>query len=177
MSYAQAKARHAQLHAEYERTGRALKALSGGGPMGLTPAAVRATPEWQNAKHAADAAFAALRAFNEEYTRRFKREIAQDRDARRAGLGDGRDDCVQKLTALAHGDPVRIGGKNFKVWRQASDRGSNRSITVFVIRAGSKGTKLYKLVVKDVESCSVDVCLVNGMGEVIQGPVATGPLP
>jgi hypothetical protein len=180
MGYAQAKERHDQLHAEYERTGRALKALSGGGPMGVTPDSVRATPKWQNAKHAADAAFAALRAFNEEYTRRFKREIAQDRDARRAsraGLGDARDDCAAKLVALKHGDPVRIGGKAWEVWRQASDRGEHRSVTVFVIRAGSKGTKLYKLVVKELEQCVVDVCLVNGMAEVIQGPVATGPLP
>jgi len=175
MGYAQAKERHDQLHAEYERTGRALKALSGGGPMGVTPDSVRATPKWQNAKHAADAAFAALRAFNEEYTRRFKREIAQDRDARRSGLGDSRDDCLQKLTALTHGDPVRIGGKAWVVWRLASDRGEHRSVTAFVTRG--KQTKLYKLVVKELERCVVDVCLVNGMGEVIQGPVASGPLP
>lgn len=56
--------RRDELEAEYQRAGRALKALSGGGPMGLTPAAVRATPEWQAAKRAADAAFAALRAHN-----------------------------------------------------------------------------------------------------------------
>lgn len=84
MDYSKAKERAAQLDAEYDRAGRALKALSGGGPMGLTPAHVRATPEWKAAKGAADAAFAALRAFNAGYTRRFKREIAQDRAERRA---------------------------------------------------------------------------------------------
>jgi hypothetical protein len=88
-----------------------------------------------------------------------------------------RASCVVKLYSLAHGDPVRIGGKHWEVWRMASDRGAMRSIEVFVIRAQSKGTKLYKLVVKDVERCVVDVCLVNGMGDVIQGPVASGPLP
>jgi hypothetical protein len=95
----------------------------------------------------------------------------------RNALGDARDDCAQKLAALKHGDPVRIGGKHWEVWRMASDRGAMRSIEVFVVRAGSKGTKLYKLVVKDVEQCRVDVCLVNGMGDVIQGPVASGALP
>jgi hypothetical protein len=104
--------------------------------------------------------------------------LKQERAARhKRGLGDARDDCAAKLTALTHGDPVRIGGKAWVVWRLASDRGEHRSVTVFVIRAGSKGTKLYKLVVKELERCVVDVCLVNGMGEVIQGPVASGPLP
>ena len=77
--YAEAKARKAELDAEHERTGRALKELSGGGPMGLTPAEVRATLEWKAAKRDYDVAFAALRNFNEIYLRRFKREVAQDR--------------------------------------------------------------------------------------------------
>lgn len=80
--YAQAKERQAQLQAEYERTGLALKALSGGGPMGMTPESVRTTPRWKDAKREADAAFAALRAFNEVYVKRFSKEIAQDRRAR-----------------------------------------------------------------------------------------------
>ena len=79
MTYAMAKERQAQLEAEYERAGRALKALSGGGIMGMTPGHVRSTPRWKAAKSEADAAFAALRAFNEIYVRRFKREIAQER--------------------------------------------------------------------------------------------------
>jgi hypothetical protein len=77
--YTQAKARRDQLEAEADRTGHALKALSGGGLMGMTPEHVRATPEWKAAKHTADAAFAALQAFNTVYVRRFKREIGQDR--------------------------------------------------------------------------------------------------
>jgi len=77
--YQEAKARRDQLEAEYERLGRALKALSGGGLMGMTPEHVRTTPEWKKAKREADAAFAALQAFNTVYVHRFKREIAQDR--------------------------------------------------------------------------------------------------
>jgi acetyl/propionyl-CoA carboxylase alpha subunit len=77
--YAEAKQRSDELEAEYLRTGRALKALSGGGPMGMTPAEVRATSEWKAAKREADAALAAFRNFNEVYVHRFKREIQQDR--------------------------------------------------------------------------------------------------
>jgi hypothetical protein len=77
--YAQAKALRDELEAESERTSQALKALSGGGPMGLTPATVRTTSEWKAAKRAFDAAFAALRNYNAFYTQRFKREIAHDR--------------------------------------------------------------------------------------------------
>lgn len=84
--------------------------------------------------------------------------------------------CHPKLQALRHGDPIRIGKKNFVVWRYAHERGEHRSVTVFVTRG--KQTKLFMLVPKDLdEGCVVDVCLVNGMGEVIQGPIVTGVLP
>jgi len=73
-----AKEHHDQLEAEVQRTGRDLKQLSGGGLMGMTPEAVRATPEWKAAKHAADKAFAAFRAFNAGYVKRFKRELADE---------------------------------------------------------------------------------------------------
>lgn len=91
-TFAKAKERAAQLEAEYEHAGRALKALSGGGPMNMTPDRVRATPEWKKAKHEADAAFAALRSFNAVYVRRFKREIAQERRRGRSieGVGESR---------------------------------------------------------------------------------------
>jgi hypothetical protein len=87
LDYTSAAETAVRLEAEYKAAGRALGALSGGGLMGMTPDSVRATPEWKAAKVARDAAFAALRAFNEVYTRRFKREIALARDARRgAGI-------------------------------------------------------------------------------------------
>lgn len=83
--YVKAKARRDELEAEADSTGRALKALSGGGPMGKTPDAVRAKPEWKKAKAASDAAFKALQAFNTVFVKRFKKEIAQDRQRRRRG--------------------------------------------------------------------------------------------
>lgn len=49
----------------------ALRALSGDGPMGLTPDSVRSTDEWKSAKLAYDRAFSALRAHNAK--RRIKR--------------------------------------------------------------------------------------------------------
>lgn len=53
-----------RVFAEYIRTGRALRLLSGGASMGLTPDHVKATPEWQAAKQAYEAAFAKLRSYN-----------------------------------------------------------------------------------------------------------------
>lgn len=73
-TFEQATARGAILSAKVDRTGAALKALSGGGPMGLTPDAAK-TPEWHAAKRAHNEAFAALRAFNANYVKQFKVEL------------------------------------------------------------------------------------------------------
>jgi hypothetical protein len=81
--YVEAKKVRDQLNAEVDETGAALKALSGGGLMNLTPDHVRKTPEWQKAKRQADAAFAGLQAFNTIFVRRFKKELAADRASRR----------------------------------------------------------------------------------------------
>lgn len=78
-NYAEAKKRKAELEAESDLTGRILKELSGGGPMGLTPESVRSTKKWKAASRAYSSAFAALRAFNKVYIRRFKKKIIQDR--------------------------------------------------------------------------------------------------
>lgn len=102
--YSRAKARKAELEAEYERTGKALKALSGGGPMGMTPEQVRATHEWKAAKHAADAAFAALRAFNSVYVHRYKQEIAQDRKHKEATVNKAQVKSWMKANVGAHVD-------------------------------------------------------------------------
>lgn len=77
--YAAAKKQRDSLEEEANRAGKALKALSGGGAMGMTPDAVRATPEWKRAKRESDEAFKALQDFNEVYVKRFKDEIRQDR--------------------------------------------------------------------------------------------------
>ncbi len=64
-------------------TGEALNAFPKGA-MGITPDAVRATPEWKEAKAAFDRCFAAERAANSFLTKNFKRELLADRKARNA---------------------------------------------------------------------------------------------
>ena len=54
--------------------------------MGLTPDAVKATPEWQLAKKAYNLAFEQSRAFNKFFTKAYKKEIAAERNERRAAL-------------------------------------------------------------------------------------------
>jgi len=80
--YAEAKKKVDELDAEADRTGKALKALSGGGQMGMTPDHVKASPEWKAAKRDYEKANAALRDFNSTYTKRFKKEIQEDRRSR-----------------------------------------------------------------------------------------------
>lgn len=53
------------------------------GPMGLTPDAIKASPDYQNALALYREAFATLRAFNGQYAKRFRREIAADIQASR----------------------------------------------------------------------------------------------
>lgn len=79
----------ARLEAEMGAASRAMDAWKAHkGPTGLTPDHIRATSEWKAAKAALDLAFAKLRSFNAVYARRFKREIARARDARRASKGE-----------------------------------------------------------------------------------------
>jgi len=55
-----------RLWDEYLTASRALKALgAGSGPKGLTPDAIKQSPEYQEAKRKCKAAFAALRQFND----------------------------------------------------------------------------------------------------------------
>lgn len=53
-----------ELEEAYKKASDALKAISGGGSLGRTPDAVRATDAWKSAKLSYDLAFAALRAHN-----------------------------------------------------------------------------------------------------------------
>lgn len=84
-NYAQFKARAGALDAEMIRASAALKAVPGvgSGAMGLTPDAVRQTPEYRSAKSASDNAFQAIRAYNGTHAGRFKKEIKADIAARR----------------------------------------------------------------------------------------------
>lgn len=85
MDYAQAKAAADALDARLDAASAALQGFPRG-LMGLTPDDVKASPEWRQAKRAYDQAFAALRAFNGPFVKRFKSEIRADRDARRQAL-------------------------------------------------------------------------------------------
>lgn len=85
MSYAIAKATAMLLNADYSAACKVLKQIPsiGSGPMGLTPDDVKNTPEYRIAKQAMDKAFAELRSFNAVYSKRFKKEIATGRKAKR----------------------------------------------------------------------------------------------
>lgn len=83
MTFLEAKAEAARLDAEVKRTGEILRVFPRG-PMGLTPDAVKATPEYKAAKTASEVAFAKLRAFNGWYTKTFKSELAAERRTRRS---------------------------------------------------------------------------------------------
>jgi hypothetical protein len=60
---------------DYEREAKdaslALRAISGGGSMGLTPDSVRNSPEWRKAKSTYEFAAALLRDYNREFLRIF----------------------------------------------------------------------------------------------------------
>lgn len=83
MTFAEAKATAAAIEAEISAAEVALRAFPVG-PMGLTPDAVKVTPEFRAAKKAFDASFAKLRAFNAVFTKTFSRELREERLLRRA---------------------------------------------------------------------------------------------
>jgi hypothetical protein len=82
MTFEEANAKASELWDTSTQATRALDAISGGGPMGLTPDAVKATAEWRALRAESAAAFQRLRTFNAWYVRAFKRELAADRAAR-----------------------------------------------------------------------------------------------
>lgn len=80
-SYAQAR----EIADTVERKQKEASALLRSFPRlanGLTPDHVRATSEWQDAKHKADAAFSALQRINQIIMRHYKREYMAERAAR-----------------------------------------------------------------------------------------------
>lgn len=85
MTYAAAKATKALLEAESNRTGAVMRNFPRG-PMGLTPDAVKCTPEWRAAYNADVVAFARLRKFNRVFVRVFAGEAKAERAARRQAL-------------------------------------------------------------------------------------------
>lgn len=88
MNFAIAKQAADELSYAFTESSNALNAFvashGGAGQMGLTPDHVKAMPEYQALKRSFDIAFAALRNFNAMYTKKYKRELAAERAARRA---------------------------------------------------------------------------------------------
>lgn len=84
MTFAAAKATRAALDNEVARLGQVLNAFPKGA-MGLTPDAVKFSPEFRAAKQAFDVAFAKLRNFNSAFTKAYADEIREERRTRRAG--------------------------------------------------------------------------------------------
>jgi hypothetical protein len=82
MNFEQAKAKALALW-EAHADAAAVLAVFPKGAMGLTPDAVKASPEWQAAYRIERAAFAELRTFNAMYVKRFKKEIYAARAAER----------------------------------------------------------------------------------------------
>jgi len=76
-----AKAEQALLEREMSEAQTALDVFPRG-PMGLTPDAVKATPQWRAAKARVDRAFARLRAFNAVFVKKFVKELRAERAER-----------------------------------------------------------------------------------------------
>jgi hypothetical protein len=83
-----AKAHYDALSEAAEVASKRLRAIPGigSGPMGLTPDAIKFSPEYREASAAYQRAAGILKDYAKGYCRTFKREIAADRDARRAAL-------------------------------------------------------------------------------------------
>lgn len=86
LDFEQARARYDELNERAAIAGRALAAYpgAGSGPLGLTPDDVKRSPGFIAAQRAYRVAFEQARTFNAIYCRRFKRELAEERRARRA---------------------------------------------------------------------------------------------
>lgn len=78
MSYVEAKAQRDMLKREVDLASAALRVFPRG-KMGLTPDAVKATPEYRASKSRYQEAFARLRAFNAVFVKTFAKEIRADR--------------------------------------------------------------------------------------------------
>jgi hypothetical protein len=91
-AFEEAKAEEALVEREMSEAQAALNVFPRG-PTGLTPDAVKATPEWRAAKARVDKAFARLRAFNAVFVKRFAKKLRAERAERtreRERRGGGR---------------------------------------------------------------------------------------
>jgi hypothetical protein len=85
MEFLEAKAKADALWKAHEDAAAPLDRFARG-PMGLTPDAVRSSPEWKAAYAAERKAFAELRAYNAWYVKAFKKERIAARTAQREAL-------------------------------------------------------------------------------------------
>lgn len=77
---------HKQAAAKLKETGKRLArelGIDARGPMGLTPDAIKFNLEYQKAWKQERQAFSAMREFNTQFTRVFKRELREERNAKR----------------------------------------------------------------------------------------------
>lgn len=81
-TYSEAKAARAAIESELMRFGAILESFPKG-PMGLTPDAVKASPEYRTARASYDAAFRRLQNTNAHFIKAFAMEIRADRRSRR----------------------------------------------------------------------------------------------
>jgi len=84
IGFATAKVVKKQLEQREREAAKKLGAISGigSGRMGLTPDAVKLSPEYREAKAAWAAAFAALRDFNGTFTKTYANELKAEREER-----------------------------------------------------------------------------------------------
>lgn len=77
---------HKQATVKLKETGERLArelGIEARGPMGLTPDEIKFNPEYQKAWKEERRAFSAMREFNAQFTRVFKRELREERNAKR----------------------------------------------------------------------------------------------
>jgi hypothetical protein len=73
------------LYVAQDAAAKKLQSFPRGGPMGLTPDAVKFSPEFQAAKRRYDEITKAVKKINQFMTKNFKKELKDERDAIRAG--------------------------------------------------------------------------------------------
>ena len=99
MNYTEATAQRDSLEAAYKAVSGLFNEIPGvgSGPCGLTPDAVKFSPEFRAAKATYQKAFDNLRAFNSYYVKVFKKQIAADREKRAAGAALSNADRLRDL--------------------------------------------------------------------------------
>jgi len=91
LEFLSAKAERDALDAEVLRAAKALDAIPGVGSLlsGLTPDAVKFSPEYRRARATYDQALSELRAFNGVFTKTFRKDLQLERLERRNPPADG----------------------------------------------------------------------------------------